>query len=423
MVAIVSGNSLGLGLSSWATLGQRGAFGDASLGRTGGNGYVNIATGNLILRGQDEGLMGRGLDVAALRTYNSQGRLNDDNGDNWSVGIYRQQIKLSGTANAVGSTLTRTSRDGAESVYAWNAARACYLSTDGMGAHDLIRAEGTEYVWTDGDTGDRERYDIINGRLSSHTDVQGNSVAFSYHGGGNIASMKTANGETLFYDYSGNKLTQLRTVTADAITTTRVRYGYDGSNRLSTVSVDLTPADGSVADGKTYTTTYTYDGASKRVASVVGNYGSYSLNFSYVQVGAEWRVESVMDGLNPATKFAYDPVNRRTTVTDPMGHATVYAYDAAGQLTQVTTPAVAGVAATTCYEYNASGDLETIIDGEARALTLRYDLSGNQILQRDAADTVSSLLSSSATKIHFQPLGRSPNQPANASAAIGRATQ
>ncbi|TDP71061.1 LysM peptidoglycan-binding domain-containing protein [Roseateles toxinivorans] len=385
MVAIVSGNSLGLGLSSWATLGQRGVFGDASLGRTGGNGYVNVATGNLVLQGQDEGLMGRGLDVAALRTYNSQGRLNDDNGDNWSVGIYRQQIKCNDAPELAATTLTRTGRDGAEEVYSWNAAGARYVSSNGFGAYDTIRPEGIEYVWTDGDTSEKERYDITSGRLSSHTDAQGNTVVFTYHGDGNIASMKTANGETLFYDYSGNKLTQLRTVTADAITTTRVRYGYDGSNRLSTVSVDLTPADGSVADGKTYTTTYTYDGASKRVASVAGNYGSYSLNFSYVQVGAEWRVESVMDGLNPATKFAYDPANRRTTVTNPLGHATVYEYDAAGQLTQVTTPAVAGVAAVTRYQYNASGDLESIIDGEGRALTMRYDLSGNQILQRDAA--------------------------------------
>jgi len=385
MVAIVSGNSLGLGLSSWATLGQRGAFGDAGLGRTGGNGFVNIATGNLILQGQDEGLMGRGLDIAALRTYNSQGRLNDDNGDNWSVGIYRQQIKLNGTASTVGSTITRSSRDGAESVYAWNAAMACYLSPAGAGAHDIILVEGAEYVWVDGDTGNKERYDIISGRLNSLADAQGNTVALTYHGDGNIASMKTANGETLFYDYSGNRLTQLRTVTAGAVTTARVRYGYDGSDRLSTVSVDLTPADGSVADGKTYTTTYTYDGTSRRVASVVGNYGSYSLNFSYVQVGAEWRVESVMDGLNPPTRFAYDTANRRTTVTDPMGNATVYVYDAAGQLTQVATPAVAGVAAITRYEYNASGDLEAIIDGEARALTMRYDANGNQVLQRDAA--------------------------------------
>ncbi|MBT9458004.1 MAG: LysM peptidoglycan-binding domain-containing protein [Burkholderiaceae bacterium] len=389
MVAIVSGNSLGLGLSSWTTLGQRGVFGDASLGRTGGNGYVNVATGNLVLQGQDESLMGRGLDVAALRTYNSQGRLNDDNGDNWSVGIYRQQIKYNGAPELAATTLTRTGRDGAEAVYSWNTARARYVSSNGFGAYDTIRPEGVEYVWTDGDTGEKERYDITSGCLSSHSDAQGNTVAFTYHGDGNIASMKTANGETLFYDYSGNKLTQLRTVTADAITTTRVRYGYDGSNRLSTVSVDLTPADGSVADAKTYTTTYTYDGTSKRVASVAGNYGSYSLNFSYVQVGAEWRVESVMDGLNPATKFSYDPANRRTTMTDPMGHATVYEYDTAGQLTQVTTPAVDGVAAVTRYEYNASGDLETIIDGEGRALTMRYDLNGNQILQRDAAgDTI-----------------------------------
>ena len=49
---------------------------------------------------------------------------------------------------------------------------------------------------------------------------------------------------------------------------TRTRYGYDGYNRLTTVTVDLTPEDHSVADGNSYVTTYTYHGSSKLVASI-----------------------------------------------------------------------------------------------------------------------------------------------------------
>ena len=104
MVAIVVGNSLGLNLSSLGTLGQRGTFGSALTGRNGELAYVNAATGNLVLQDRDDVLMGRGLSVPSVRTYNSLGQLTDDNGDNWSLGAYTQQLRLVGTVNTPGST-------------------------------------------------------------------------------------------------------------------------------------------------------------------------------------------------------------------------------------------------------------------------------------------------------------------------------
>ena len=79
MVAIVGGRALGLGLSSAATLGQQlGAIGSAATGQASERAFVNIATGNLVLQRQDDMLASRGQGVAAVRTYNSVGRLNDD---------------------------------------------------------------------------------------------------------------------------------------------------------------------------------------------------------------------------------------------------------------------------------------------------------------------------------------------------------
>lgn len=54
MVAIVAGGSLGLSLGSLATLGSRGALGNALTGRNGELAYVNSATGNLVLQSHDE---------------------------------------------------------------------------------------------------------------------------------------------------------------------------------------------------------------------------------------------------------------------------------------------------------------------------------------------------------------------------------
>ena len=78
MVALVAGNSLGLNLTSLATLGARGVAGNAALGRGTDRVTVNVANGNLILQNQDDALAGSGLWSASQRTYNSQDLLAGD---------------------------------------------------------------------------------------------------------------------------------------------------------------------------------------------------------------------------------------------------------------------------------------------------------------------------------------------------------
>ncbi|WP_399678705.1 Ig-like domain repeat protein, partial [Xenophilus sp.] len=390
MVAIVSGSSLGLGLSSMATLGQRGALGSLWQGRSGEQAYVNVATGNLVLQNRDELLLGRGLDVVSVRTYNSQGLLTDDNQDNWSVGAFGQRISVTGTLGQAGSTITRIDRDGAQATYAWDAARGLYLSTAGAGAFDTIAhdAGAAQLVWTDGDSGMTERYQAGGqGRLISTTDADGNIITLSYNAAGNVESLTDANGEVTWYDYTGNNLTQIRTVTADNVTTTRVRYAYDASDRLVSVTVDLSPADGSIADGGTYVTTYTYDSASKRVASVTQTDGT-ALSFTYEEVGGSYKVKTVTDALGAVTTFAYDDVAGATTVTDALGSSSVYLYDAEGQLTQVrqgvTATNPAGLSQVS-YLYDAQGNVVRVTDGEGRQVSFEYDANGNLLKEVDSA--------------------------------------
>ncbi|MDP9992345.1 YD repeat-containing protein [Variovorax boronicumulans] len=387
MVAIVSGNSLGLSLTSLATLGQRGTLGAAGQGRNGEQAFVNIATGNLVLQDFDDRLEGRGLDISAVRTYNSQGLLNDDNGDNWRVGAFGQQIVLTGTVATAGSTLTRTDRDGAQSVYTWDTTRSLYVSAAGSGAFDTIAhdASAGRFAWTDGATGLVERYESTGqGRLVSVSDPRGNSVSYAYNTNNTVQSLTNANGEVTYFDYTGTNLTQIRTVAANGATLTRVHYAYDASNRLANVTVDLSPEDNSVADSVKYVTTYTYDGASKRIASVTQTDGT-SLQFTYVQVGADYKVASVKDGAGNITNYSYDTANRRTSVVDPQGRVSVYSYDTGGQLLQIKGPTANGVSQTTDFAYNANGDVIRIVDGEGHAVDMQYDASGNQVLQRDAA--------------------------------------
>lgn len=207
--------------------------------------------------------------------------------------------------------------------------------------------------------------------------------------------MTTQNGEYTQFVYSGNNLTQVQTWRHPAGTQalaqmTRVSYGYDASNRLTSVMVDLSPQDNATSDGKTYVTTYGYDGTSKRLASISETDGS-SLQIAYVQVGGVYRVatltQAAASGQARTTSFSYDTTNRVTTVTDPMGYATQLAYDAAGQLVKITAPPASAGAATpvTQFAYNANGDVTTITAPSGSASTYTYDANGNRISELDGA--------------------------------------
>lgn len=395
MVGIVSGNSLGLGNSSLATLGQRAAQGNASQGRGSEQVFVNVASGNLVIAHNDDQLVAHGGGFQAVRTYNSQGLLNDDNADNWSAGFYRRQLVLSGTYGQPGSTITRTERDGASALFSWDASSSSYVSTDGAGAYDRIVQQGSSYVFTDGATGNREFHDTATGRLDKSVDASGNTTAYTYDANGNIAKLVNPSGESIQYEYTGNLLTRIRVVDSQGATTTRTSYSYDTRNRLSQVTVDLTPQDGSTADGKLYRTSYTYHGDSNRIATLTQSDGS-QLAIDYVQVGSEFKVSSLRDALGQTTRFAYNTATRTTQVTDPAGKVSSYAYDAKGQLLSITSPATNGVSSVQRFEYNANGDLIRSTDADGRTVFMAYDANGNQVLQRDGAgNTITRTYSSS----------------------------
>ncbi len=368
MTAIIAGNQLGLSNGSLNVLGSQGALGQASQGRAGEQVYVNAATGNLVVQNRDEFVAGRGLDLSLLRTYNSQGLLDGDNNDNWRIGVYRKVYNLIGTVNTIGSTVTRVDADSAESVYTYDATLNKYVNHDGGGAYDTLTYASAAQVWTwtDGDTQVIESYDAADG--GRITQVQDNAA-------GLVAQVQDASGETAYLDYAGNNLTDLRIIKSDGQTTIRTRYAYDANNRLIQIITDLSPQDASIADGNTYTVYYTYDGASRRVASMSQSDGM-SLSFTYVQVGADYRVASITDALGQVTVFTYDIAARATTVTDPLGLATVFTYDAAGQLTSIADPTI---------ERSANADQTTLVSNETQTNSIIGNLNTALLQTTDTA--------------------------------------
>lgn len=275
MTGIVSGSFLGL-YGNTLTTGAGSPF--VGRGTQSDSLYVNTTTGNLVIRSQDEYLASLGLDLALVRTYNSQGELSDDNGDNWQLNIHQRLHGLTGTVNAAGSSITKTYGDGAEAVFTYDVARGCYVSPVGDGAHDTLTYSAGVWIWTDGSDTAQEIYDE-QGRLINARDQDANTNTYIYTGA-LLTEIRSASddGITLnrvYFDYSGNNLTQIRSVTSDG-SQVLTSYRYDAQNRLTQVLVDLTPenpltlqdsdSDGvyETVNSQTYVTTYTYDGTSAR---------------------------------------------------------------------------------------------------------------------------------------------------------------
>ena len=203
MVAIVSSDTLGVSLSSLTTLGVPGP--DTSRSTNGERAFVNVATGNLALRVQDEYLASTGADIAAVRTYNSQGQLSGQ--ATWAVGTVRQSVVLvtaAGTLGQAGSRLARTDADGATAVYNWDTGRGFYVTSDGAGADDTLElVAGGGFKWTDGNTRLVETYSAA-GRLSSAVDTDGQQIQYVYDSFGVLQSHTNLGGIAYSYQYDAN---------------------------------------------------------------------------------------------------------------------------------------------------------------------------------------------------------------------------
>src|SRR5687767_12349713 len=126
MIDVITGYQLGVAANTGVALNL-----DSSPGQAQQKISVNAVTGNLSIQRTDQLLLGRGPDAAVVRTYNSQGRFDDENGDNFRFSVQRRISNLTGTVNTAGSTVLRTAEDGSQQLFTYRVDQACYVSTDG----------------------------------------------------------------------------------------------------------------------------------------------------------------------------------------------------------------------------------------------------------------------------------------------------
>ena len=224
MSAITTGTGLGQFNTSLNTLGSAYSGGNALLGRPGQSDAVtvNTLTGNLIVQRQDEYISAQGLDLSLFRTYNSQGQLDGDNNDQWRLSVYRRLLGETGTRNTAGATIIRIGEDGAATVFTYNATLGVYRSTDGKGAHDTLAYSAVTLNWTytEGSARTTETYNSA-GQLIQAADTDGNITTYAYVGALVTQITRASQGttQTLFLDYTGTNLTQVRAVNGTATQT------------------------------------------------------------------------------------------------------------------------------------------------------------------------------------------------------------
>jgi YD repeat-containing protein len=432
MVAVITGTGLGQERGSGWILGSRGQLGSSTFGRYGEAVTVNAATGNLMINRTDEILIGLGQDRLAARAYNSLGSGYDDNGDNWRLTISRQITTVTGTVNTAGSTVTRIDWDGSDTLYTYDTSRSCYVGKQGTGAFDTLsyNSSTTNWTWTDGDTRLAETYnhatnpnnsgDTYFAVLASSQDTSGNSVSYSYGSNGQISQIASGS-EYITLTWSGNNLTSETTTKSGGGTLKRVIYTYDASNRLETVTTDLSPDDSSVSDGNKVVTTYTYEGTSNRVASISQTGGAYlAITYDSTTHKVTSFAQTLASGVTATTSFSYS--SGYTNVTDPLGNVTKLTYDSSGQLTRVDyPPAVSGATAEyVTYAYDSDGNVTSSTDGAGNTTVYQYDSNGNMTLSRSPAGstviwtygTNNQVLTKTEYAVRDSD-GSGPNQPGN----------
>jgi RHS repeat-associated protein len=220
---------------------------------------------------------------------------------------------------------------------------------------EFVRVQGWRFV-----SGLQEIYenhtivtDVVNG--------QQRSTRYEFDWGGRIYSITDPEGNvtTMRRDPQGN-ITQLTDGNGNI-----TKYAYDHAQRLIQVTEPLSR-----------TTTYAYYGGSELVSSTTDPLGR-TVRYNY---DSHNNVVSHTDPISNTTRFSYDNRGKLLSATDPMSNTVSINYDAFGFPLTLNEGGI-----TTTYNYNARGELLSLVDGGGRQTTYGYDTLGRTITITNAA--------------------------------------
>ncbi|MGH3831278.1 MAG: RHS repeat-associated core domain-containing protein [Pseudonocardiaceae bacterium] len=376
---------------------------------------VDVATGRVVLTQTDVELAGI-LPLVLSRAHISSYRVGRWFGPSWASTLdQRLEIEDTGVYYAA--------EDGMLLVYP--VPTEGHIPADGLSVlpeegprWPLSRTDDGGYTITDPQRGHTLHFALdgaVRGKalpLSAVTDRVGHRIDFDYAGDGTLTEIRHSGGYRIGVDTAGGRISALRLRGADA-DVVLVRYGYDGSGRLTEVTNSSgTPlrfdydADGRLTgwrDRNDVAYRYTYDEAGRCVRTT-GSDGFMSGTFAYdpdarvtvftdslghaatCHLNELGQLVREVDPLGQSTVSVWDRYDRLLSRTDPLGRATRYTYDGAGNLVALTRPDGSRVH----VEYNELALPVTVTEPDGATWRRSYDERGNLTTVTDPLEATTS---------------------------------
>jgi RHS repeat-associated protein len=353
---------------------------------------VNSLTGAFSELETDLKLPGKGLPFTFIRSYNSanvavSGRLGPGWTDSYGASLAVQQNGDVTLQTENGQQVRYAHQDDGSFVGAGGARSSLTLAngTYQLATHDQatysFNGQGKLTSMTDRDGNTVTLAYDGSGQLAAVTDSAGHTITCSSNGDGTLASISAPDGRTVSYGYTGGRLTS---VTQPGSRTTT--YHYDANGRLDQITdpsghtqvQNTYGSDGRVSqqtDALGHTTSFSWD-ANTQTETATDPRGN-----AWKDVYSNNVLIKRIDPLGNVTQIGSDINLNRTSVTAPDGSTTNSAYDARGNVTSMTAPASIGAQKTLTYD--ANNNLLTATDARGKVTSYSYDAAGNntQIVQ------------------------------------------
>lgn len=315
---------------------------------------VELASGNFVYSTRDLLIVGLGPAVNVSRVYNSRDMRKGPFGNGWSSPYDQRLVE---TTDGTQLFAICSQPNGKREVFRRLAGGSyqppphvhAALTKNSDGTHTLRESDGTVRGFD------------ADGKLTSITDRNGNSLTLSYDTVGFLISLTGASGRIVQLTKGADGRVESITDPANRI----FRYAYDSAGNLTRVTDPL----GNSA-------TYQYD-TKNNLTAVLDSRGNKLLGATY---DARGRVTTLLEGAETWT-YGYLTGPRRTTKRDSSGRTWTYFYNDAGNLTRLTDP----LGSSETYLYDANSNLAEFTDNNGNKTIYTYDARGNPLTVKDAA--------------------------------------